>query len=234
MKNVTASDRTTLVERATALGLLSQPVGQIPGYGKLILESGMNASQVYCCLTRHQIEEVYTDLDLAPVASAAIANPNTPDGTRTKEMRVAIQAVVDARSAGQSWGLIGVRFNRPESLVRRWFKESGTKSEGLRIGKGGRWLLNEPALYNGDRAVTGINLPAPMKRSEIRGYAARLDAMENLPSNRSELQALAKELGLKLGGGNAALAERIRAHLVTSDRPELTAEKPEATLELNA
>lgn len=228
MKNVTTSDRTTALDMAVGFGLLTRPVGEVPGIGKITVATGLNYSQVWCLATRHQIVEVAPAMDLAPLGAAAAAKPANADGTRSQAMITACEAAAVCRAEGNSWGLIGVRFNRPEGQVRRWFKEAtGTKSEGLRNGKGGRWLMDEARLYAGDREVTGITLPAPLPRSEIRAFAARLDALENLPEDRKSLVALAKEVGVKVRGNNAALREAVRLALATT---------PEAVIagELNA
>lgn len=63
------------------------------------------------------------------------------------------------RNAGTSWGMIAVIFQVPESRVRRAFKEVGLDSRGLRIGKGGRWVDDDPRFYTGaDRPKLGTEL----------------------------------------------------------------------------
>lgn len=64
------------------------------------------------------------------------------------------------RADNESWGLIAVRANMPEGRARRIFaKATGIDSRGLRIGKGGRWVANEPAFYTGgDRGKLGTEL----------------------------------------------------------------------------
>lgn len=50
-------------------------------------------------------------------------------------------AVVKARAAGESWGLIAARAGLPEGKVRKMFQEAtGKPSRGERIGRGGRPL----------------------------------------------------------------------------------------------
>jgi hypothetical protein len=68
-------------------------------------------------------------------------------------------AIAQLRVAGVSWGMIAVIYQVPESRVRRAFKETGLDSRGLRIGKGGRWVDNDPRFYTGaDRAKLGTEL----------------------------------------------------------------------------
>lgn len=64
------------------------------------------------------------------------------------------------REAGESWGLISVRFNEPESRTRKAFAEAtGMDSKGLRIGKGGRYVSDDPRFYTGaDRPKLGSEL----------------------------------------------------------------------------
>ena len=68
--------------------------------------------------------------------------------------------IVRARDAGQSWGMIFVRCQLPEGRVRRIFKEAtAIDSRGLRIGKGGRYVADDPRFYAGaDRPKAGTEL----------------------------------------------------------------------------
>lgn len=60
-----------------------------------------------------------------------------------------------------SWGVIGLLAGEPESRVRREYaKQTEKDSKGQRIGKGGRWLMNEPTLYERELNPTGTILPA--------------------------------------------------------------------------
>lgn len=66
------------------------------------------------------------------------------------------------REKGESWGLISVRFREPESRTRKAFAEAGgLDSKGLRIGKGGRYVADDPRPYTGaDRAAKGTEFIA--------------------------------------------------------------------------
>lgn len=51
-----------------------------------------------------------------------------------------------------SWGLLSVRCSKPESFLRKTFAQyTGVDSEGLRMGKGGRWLNDDASFYRGER-----------------------------------------------------------------------------------
>lgn len=63
----------------------------------------------------------------------------------------------ELRTEGKSWGQIAVISGLSEGRVRT-LSERATKlaSEGMRIGKGGRFLKGEGALYKGNRKSIGI------------------------------------------------------------------------------
>jgi hypothetical protein len=80
--------------------------------------------------------------------------------------------VAQQRQAGLSWGQISVATgNNPlapqpgavtEATVRKLFaKATGLASEGLRKGRGGRWLAGEQRFYLGNRRGFGVQHQAP-------------------------------------------------------------------------
>src|SRR5262249_41658605 len=90
---------------------------------EIMAETGLSHSQ----MERHFMAE--------DLASGVIAGGfwDQPDSQTAKAAMIA-----KARLAGESWGLISVRFNEPESRTRRCFTEAhGVDSKGMRIGKGG-------------------------------------------------------------------------------------------------
>lgn len=51
-----------------------------------------------------------------------------------------------------SWGELSARAGTPESRLRKQFEQyTGVSSEGLRMGKGGRWLNDDMTFYRGER-----------------------------------------------------------------------------------
>jgi hypothetical protein len=90
------------------------------------------------------------------------------------------EAITKCRNAGDSWGLIAVKCRRPEGRIRKAFTEAtGLRSQGLRIGHGGRYLDHDPVLYVGEAKVTGTAIPATAKRAEFRDFVTT--GIENLP-----------------------------------------------------
>lgn len=91
--------------------------------------------------------------------------PATPEG------------VSAARAEGESWGVIAVLANTTEGKVRTLFKEAtGAKSQGQRVGKGGRWLYSEASLYEGEFNKPGVTIPADAP--EFRGREGATEAQE--------------------------------------------------------
>lgn len=120
------------------------------------------------------------------------------------------KVIAELRAKDASWGTIMVTLDITEGRARKiWAGKTGTHSEGTRVGKGGRFLFGEPALYADQLAKTGTALAATEKKVRenylATGGAARVAFMD-LP----ELRALAEEMGVSPKGGKAAIAGRIR------------------------
>lgn len=110
-------------------------------------ETGLNYSQAWLAWTATLIE----------------ADPTLHGGfikVEGESVTAVAAQIVRARDADQSWGLIAVRCQIPESRVRKIFAEAtAIDSKGLRIGKGGRWVADDPRFYSGaDRAKLGTEL----------------------------------------------------------------------------
>jgi hypothetical protein len=90
--------------------------------------------------------------------------------------------IATARAEGKSWGVIAVLADTTEGKVRNLFKEAtGAKSQGQRIGKGGRWLYNEQGLYEGEFNKPGTTIPADAPEFKGReGATAAQEAQRNL------------------------------------------------------
>lgn len=122
---------------------------------------------------------------------------------------------------GCSWGEIAVRFSQaaprsfPESRVRAWFKQaSGVRSEGLRIGKGGRWFAGEEEFYMDVLRKPGTQIPADMPIAIAREVATKVDrdtiTQGLLSLQVKELKALMADHGIKFKVGMTK-AQMIRA-----------------------
>lgn len=82
------------------------------------------------------------------------------------------ERTVAGRKDAHSWGFmavletIGTGRKVSESAIRNAFKAtSDTKSEGQRIGRGGRFYMVEPTLYQDELKPTGTVIPADAPRS---------------------------------------------------------------------
>lgn len=148
-----------------------------------------------------------------------------------------------------SWGVIGLLAGEPESRVRREYaKQTEKDSKGQRIGKGGRWLMNEPTLYERELNPTGTILPAGQVYN--RAFAigeARVQRIYKLDFD--ETQALAREYGLTWDSKKYRTKARFTEALIKAitgegDDPEAVvkakrvrkprAPKPEVTVEVTA
>jgi hypothetical protein len=107
------------------------------------------------------------------------------------------EAIAEARATGDSWGRIAVRAQVPESRVRKLYAEhTNLRSEGQRIGKGGRYLRDEDGYYQEEARFVGhafaADAPIPSPE-ELTGVQALLDTR-----SMKDLRAEAKSLGLKV------------------------------------
>ncbi len=118
-------------------------------------ETGLNHGEIMAQLglSHSQMERHFFAVDIEQFGGFL-----TQPATLTEK---AIQ-IAKLRTEGQSWGVISVRFKEPESRTRRHFKEAGgLDSKGMRIGKGGRYVSDDPRFYTGsDRAKLGTELIA--------------------------------------------------------------------------
>ena len=133
-----------------------------------------------------------------------------PKGTGTKE----------------SWGMIAVLCRCSESQVRKAFAErSGKVSQGLRKGRGGRWVFGDATLYQDELRVAGVELSSEVWKLALRNRdAARAEAMKQRLVHRSveELRELAKAERVRVEGGvekatKAALTKAILGKFRTDE-----------------
>lgn len=121
---------------------------------KVIMEAtGLNHSQVECAIME------------ANFPKSAFFSVKSTDKDYTAKLEAFI---VEGRQVkALSWGALGVLAHIPESRVRKiWAERTGTKSQGLRNGKGGRFLYQEPRLYVEDHRKTGVTIPVEVKGRE--------------------------------------------------------------------
>lgn len=122
-----------------------------------------------------------------------------------------------------SWGCLAVITGWSESKVRNfWGRTTGLASEGLRIGRGGRFLSAQPLYYRGN--MKGIGLESPKPRSEDpRQVLARSETAT------SKLPALVK--GARKGAAKRVGAKGTAKAKAKPVAPEAT---PKAEVEVSA
>ena len=113
-----------------------------------------------------------------------------------------------------SWGRISILVGRPESAVRKLYKETARLlSQGQRIGKGGRWFLNERELYTDGLQRPGTKIDeARAKEIGSTRAAALISANEQklIHKDTVELKAIAKAEGVKVSP-KATKAQLVKA-----------------------
>lgn len=125
-----------------------------------------------------------------------------------------VKACAAMREEGLSWGEIAVRFQKPESQIRKaWTEATGLKSQGQRIGKGGRFFYGDRGapLYAEALKAPGTDIP----KGAHYGEAIEAAEQENglLKQDITELRALATEKGIRFSkkATKAQLVRKIRA-----------------------
>lgn len=151
-----------------------------------------------------------------------------PAGVKADEGKLG-KAIVAARAEGQSWGVLAARAGVPESRVRKLFELNADHvSQGVRIGRGGRFYMGEPDLYQAELNPTGTQLTPEQrgKRAEAIDAAA---TQRLLRLDRSELRSLATDLGITFTGRTtpAKLVTEIRKAMTAPKAPKAVAPKPE-------
>lgn len=120
-------------------------------------------------------------------------------------------AVATARNEGDSWGRIAVRCQKPENAIRNAFKAAtGLRSQGLRVGKGGRWFLNDQELYAGDLVKPGTAIPADTPLANVHALAVNYHQhLVELP--KDELLRRCRLLGIKVSekAGRGVIAKKL-------------------------
>lgn len=113
-------------------------------------------------LNHSQVDLIVYTLRATDDVVEAYMNSGATMGART----------IAGRKEAHSWGFmavlesIGTGRKVSESAIRNAFKAtSDTKSEGQRIGKGGRFYMVEPVLYQDELKPTGTVIPADAPRS---------------------------------------------------------------------
>ena len=136
------------------------------------------------------------------------------------------------RDTELSWGEIAVRFRTseahnlmgaPEGQIRKaWAQATGLKSQGLRIGKGGRFYYEESGrpLYADELRPTGTEIPVGAK---LATALAEAEGQKLIRKDISELRSMAEAAGIEVK--NAKGKFLTKAQLVRALRPAPVAEE---------
>lgn len=90
--------------------------------------------------------------------------------------------VLEMRVKGESWGRISLTIGLSESATQtRFSKAAGVAAEGLRVGKGGRFLEDDPRRYVGNQKGNGVQDPKP-RTVTAEEAAKRADKKSVLPA----------------------------------------------------
>lgn len=174
---------------------------EILAQAQTLREAGRNHKEIMgeTGLSHSQMERHFmaVDIESGVVAGGFLAQP---DSITEKAVMIARM-----REAGESWGLISVRFKEPESRTRKAFADSGLDSKGLRIGKGGRWVADDPRPYTGsDRAAKGSEFEAAKPLlPQIEAIDPNAEAVRVLPKVAKKRLRTAKATQKALEAANA-------------------------------
>lgn len=188
MKNPTVSTLTDAADRREA--------GE--AWKSILADTGLNYSQALDFFRIRQIKE----------AGEYIGEDETG-------VPVTGTMVADLRAEGLSWGEVMYRTGLKEGRVRKLFTErTGDRSEGQRIGKGGRFFYGhsgEPLYTGGNLKATGTKIP---KGSKLEGALLSADQQRLLGIPVGELRAQAEAKGLatkNAKGKNLTKAQLVKA-----------------------
>jgi hypothetical protein len=124
---------------------------------KLMAASGWSESRTWQVARRRVIEAKQPHLLVDVSALVKGIDASEVDRTLARE-------VIELRNAKVSWGEINVRMGISEGRVRKLFATySGQKDRGLRIGKGGRFVTENPLLYLDNMKTEGAQISSEYK-----------------------------------------------------------------------
>jgi hypothetical protein len=90
--------------------------------------------------------------------------------------------VIEMRTKGESWGRISLTIGLSESATQsRFSTAAGIAAEGLRVGRGGRFLEDDPRRYVGNQKGLGVQDPKP-RTVTAEEAAKRADRKSVLPA----------------------------------------------------
>lgn len=148
--------------------------------------AGSKAALEATDLSHAQADLAWYESELNPnrVVRGSVKLPPRPTDGETEVWLRRVGLIVGELYAGKheaypdnelSWGAIGIVTDTNESFVRRAFKATGLDSRGMRKGRGGRWLDDEPRLYAGNHKRHGVQSDAPRKALSDPNYVKQAD-----------------------------------------------------------
>lgn len=170
-------------------------------WNEVLTDLGLNYSQAWLFWARRTI---------------VVNHPKLVFDTTGKGEATIGKAIAAMRNEGgefASWGWIAVRCDLPESRVRKLFTlHTNVRHDGLRIGKGGRFVQDEGAYYTGPNRKTGV--VTPKGQAHVIPTDAEEELMKRLTAlNVKSLKGLAKEYGVA-GAAKMSKADVVNAIIV--------------------
>lgn len=160
-------EQTDDLRAAYAVWLEADGSGDFP-MAEFTLVSGLNYSRAWQIARRWYLEERMPEalVDAGALIKAWQENHEgwMPNKGESYEGEALAPTIRTLREAGHSWGELNVRFGMPEGRLRQLFTYKSTvKDRGLRIGRGGRFVTDDPRLYQENMKREGAMIPADFK-----------------------------------------------------------------------
>jgi hypothetical protein len=121
-----------------------------------------------------------------------------------------------AKGERMSWGQIAVMVGKPAATVERYFTfATGLSPDGMRKGKGGRFLAGEPRYYVGNRKGIGVEHERPRSLDPNKVAKEADTATSILPTTTkrlaTQLRGKAKQRARKATAAKKAAAQKATA-----------------------
>jgi hypothetical protein len=127
--------------------------------------------------------------------------------TEKRRMPATTENAKKLRAEGFSWGHISVILDTTEGAARRLFTEaSGNESQGLRVGKGGRFYRREQLLYDGELKPVGTTIPKGEKPDAVK-HAAAQRLLKLVKADPEAARRIAVRYGVSLPEGKLTPAQ---------------------------
>lgn len=128
---------------------------------------------------------------------------------------------------GRSWGYITVVTGQgsSESKVRNTYRDAANvESQGLRVGKGGRFYRRDQLLYDGELKPTGTSIPKGEK-PVARQHALKQRILTLVKADPQAAQRIAAKYGITIPASAKTPAQVTEAIFKASEAKKVTAPK---------